>query len=165
MVNKIREEELEKGSPYGYCPKCGAKGISRGKQVDGYDICAKGCCYLSVDAIQSLEDYIVISEKEIWEPIRAKEKAMVKALGKTMGYGQIFQLAQLCWEESLKERGWPSGGEFIIGPCKSTTVSCICVDYKQLEKEGKEKSSKGYLLLKLIKKFTDKNSHCDLCCE
>ena len=36
---------------YGYCPTCGAKGVSRERHPDGSDICASGHTYKSKDAL------------------------------------------------------------------------------------------------------------------
>lgn len=41
------EEEEGKKAPYGYCPECGAKGISREKRPDGNDKCEAGHTYPS----------------------------------------------------------------------------------------------------------------------
>lgn len=38
-------------SGYGYCPKCGAKGKSRERRMDGNDTCVKGHKYPSKDAL------------------------------------------------------------------------------------------------------------------
>jgi len=43
-------EAAKKESPYGYCPKCGAKGHERERRPNGDDICEKGCKYPSKDA-------------------------------------------------------------------------------------------------------------------
>jgi len=39
-------------APYGYCPECGAKGISRERRIDGYDICANRHKYKSKHATE-----------------------------------------------------------------------------------------------------------------
>jgi hypothetical protein len=36
---------------YGYCPTCGARGVSRGRSPDGSDICARGHTYKSKEAL------------------------------------------------------------------------------------------------------------------
>ena len=41
-------------SPYGYCPICGANGISRERRPNGNDRCEKDHIYPSKDAIPSL---------------------------------------------------------------------------------------------------------------
>jgi hypothetical protein len=38
-------------APYGYCPKCGAKGISREKRINGNDRCENDCSYPSATAL------------------------------------------------------------------------------------------------------------------
>jgi hypothetical protein len=37
---------------YGYCPKCGAKGVTRERRPNGYDTCANGHTYPSASATQ-----------------------------------------------------------------------------------------------------------------
>jgi len=37
--------------PYGYCPKCGARGQQRERRPNGDDKCEKGCTYPSRDAL------------------------------------------------------------------------------------------------------------------
>lgn len=54
------------------------------------------------------------------------DKAQVKALGRDIGYGNIMNLASECWREFLEASGHPSGGEFVPGPCKASTVPCDC---------------------------------------
>ncbi len=36
---------------YGYCPKCGAKGLARERRPKGNDRCANGCSYPSKKAV------------------------------------------------------------------------------------------------------------------
>jgi len=43
-----------KKTPYGYCPKCNAKGVFRERRLTGDDICEKGCKYPSRDALPKL---------------------------------------------------------------------------------------------------------------
>ena len=54
------------------------------------------------------------------------EEVAVKHLGDIIGYGRMMQLAEQEWRKALKEQGWPEGGEFVSGPCKSQTVPCGC---------------------------------------
>lgn len=39
-------------TPYGYCPICGAPGLSRERRPDGNDHCTNGCTYPSKDAVR-----------------------------------------------------------------------------------------------------------------
>lgn len=77
----------------------------------------------------------VVCESCIWEneerkqtraQILANEAEAVKELGDTIGYGRMMQLTEQEWRKSLKEQGWPEGGEFVYGPCKAQTVPCEC---------------------------------------
>lgn len=45
-----KESGTSTDAPYGYCPVCGAKGVSRERRPGGYDICANGHTYPSKDA-------------------------------------------------------------------------------------------------------------------
>ena len=38
-------------APYGYCPKCGAKGKARERRLNGNDICENNHIYPSKDAV------------------------------------------------------------------------------------------------------------------
>lgn len=42
---------MEQPALYGYCPKCGAKGVARERRMNGNDNCEKGCTYPSRDAL------------------------------------------------------------------------------------------------------------------
>ena len=50
---RLRKElEVEDNpAPYGYCPNCGARGVSRERRPDGNDRCESGCEYPSRDAV------------------------------------------------------------------------------------------------------------------
>jgi hypothetical protein len=37
-------------APYGYCPACGGKGVSRERRIDGFDKCENGHYYSSKSA-------------------------------------------------------------------------------------------------------------------
>lgn len=41
------DKPLEPDAVYGYCPHCGAKGVSRERRMDGNDTCGNGHCYPS----------------------------------------------------------------------------------------------------------------------
>ncbi len=38
-------------SVYGYCPKCGGKGVTRERRIDGNDTCERGCVYPSCESL------------------------------------------------------------------------------------------------------------------
>lgn len=44
------EDRPTRPAPYGYCPLCGAVGVSRERRPDGDDKCANGHTYKSVKA-------------------------------------------------------------------------------------------------------------------
>lgn len=54
------------------------------------------------------------------------EKEQVRALGAVIGYGNMMHIASVSWGEKLAADGYPSGGEFVIGPCRALVVSCGC---------------------------------------
>ena len=39
-------------APYGYCPKCNAKGVSRERSKNGNTKCSNGHIYLSSEALE-----------------------------------------------------------------------------------------------------------------
>ncbi len=43
--------ERNMSAPYGYCPKCGAKGVQTERRPDGNTTCANGCVYRAKEAI------------------------------------------------------------------------------------------------------------------
>lgn len=49
----------------------------------------------------------------------------VKALGVRIGYGAMMHIASRLWSESLRAKGYPSGGQFISGPCYSTAQKIV----------------------------------------
>jgi hypothetical protein len=57
---------------------------------------------------------------------RDEEKRLVKKIGEVIGYGNMMELASQLWRESLKESGYPVGGEHVVGPCAALTVPCGC---------------------------------------
>lgn len=46
-----KTEDGRRPAPYGYCPKCGAKGVARERRPDGDDVCESGCAYPSRSAL------------------------------------------------------------------------------------------------------------------
>lgn len=46
----LAQPEQEPVAVYGYCPKCGAKGVQRERRPDGNDKCVNGHTYLSSKA-------------------------------------------------------------------------------------------------------------------
>lgn len=49
--------------------------------------------------------------------------AMVEALGSQVGYGALISSASASWREDLARAGYPTGGEFVVGPCMATLTS------------------------------------------
>ena len=72
-------------TPYGFCPICGAPGLSRERRPNGNDHCAKGCTYPSKDAVRA-SDYIPpvnvqiedlkTQLKEAWKEIEQLKKEL-----------------------------------------------------------------------------------------
>lgn len=95
-----------------------------------------GCKYSNDDCpVVNGEVEGIVCESCIWEEedlkhrltqMSSNEAKAVKILGDAIGYGRMMQLAEQEWRKSLEEQGWPVGGEFVSGPCKSMTVPCGC---------------------------------------
>jgi|SRR5690606_38810373 len=59
------------------------------------------------------------------------EEEEVHTLGARIGFGNMMSLASKCWEKVIKAENYPSGGEFVVGPCRAMTTTCVCIDEKQ----------------------------------
>lgn len=83
-----KPEELD--APYGYCPECGKKGVSRERRTDGYDICSEGHKYLSTQALLPVASKIEVC---LFEPTHV------------LSYNSIGNILQLwvCKETSKRE--------------------------------------------------------------
>jgi len=46
-----REDAASAANPYGYCPNCGAPGVTRERRPNGNDECEAGCIYPSANAL------------------------------------------------------------------------------------------------------------------
>lgn len=51
---------------YGFCPECGAPGVSRERRLNGDDICQAGHKYPSASAYGTLERYGAARETKQW---------------------------------------------------------------------------------------------------
>ena len=49
----------------------------------------------------------------------------VEKLAVASGYGAIMQTASCLWRQYLADKGYPKGGEFIAGPCRTTAEMII----------------------------------------
>lgn len=49
----------------------------------------------------------------------------VKALGRRIGFGALMGTASAGWREVAAEKGYPTGGEFVAGPCFSTLTATL----------------------------------------
>jgi uncharacterized membrane protein YccC len=49
----------------------------------------------------------------------------VRLLGRDYGYGALMHTAAYHWREMLSSRGGPVGGEFTVGPCRTTVAAFI----------------------------------------
>lgn len=84
---------------------------------------------ISVNAAEPITEAKPFIDPDLLACIAAKdavEKPIIEALGESMGYGRIMQLAQECWRDMLNEQGWNPGGEFAFGPCVAMTTKCGC---------------------------------------
>lgn len=50
-MNNANTEALRSSAPYGFCPICGANGITRERRPDGNDRCSAGHTYPSRDSV------------------------------------------------------------------------------------------------------------------
>lgn len=55
----------------------------------------------------------------------APEDAEVKIIGSRLGFGALMDAASKLWRDKLAEDGWPEGGEFTVGPCRSTVIDTL----------------------------------------
>lgn len=56
------------------------------------------------------------------DPLHGDE---VAALGERIGFGVLMSSASASWRASIASKGYPSGGEFVSGPCQSTVTSTL----------------------------------------
>jgi len=49
----------------------------------------------------------------------------VKALGERIGFGALMSTASAGWRETLSEKDYPLGGEFVAGPCYATVIKTL----------------------------------------
>ena len=60
-----KEPEQEPVAVYGYCPECGAKGVTRERRPNGNDKCAKGHTYPSNTATHPQRTWVGLTKKEV----------------------------------------------------------------------------------------------------
>jgi hypothetical protein len=65
----------------------------------------------------------------------APEDAEVKAIGERLGFGALMDAASKGWREKLAEEKWPEGGEFMVGPCRSTVERTLRLLDEALKEE------------------------------
>lgn len=53
--------------------------------------------------------------------------AEVKALGERIGFGALMSTASAGWREVLAAKEWPTGGEFVAGPCFGTVQATLAL--------------------------------------
>ena len=99
----------EDDAPYGYCPICGGKGISRERYFNGNDVCQLRHTYKSKNAVRK-----VYTDKD-------REREIIR-IAEIIGYGRLMQIASSSWGKKESTRG----GNFVLGPCESSTVPCGC---------------------------------------
>jgi hypothetical protein len=58
---------------------------------------------------------------------REKQRVREFAQETGIGFGRLMQLGQQLWAEHLANCGYPTGGEFTVGPCAAELVDCQCV--------------------------------------
>lgn len=81
------------------------------------------------------EARILREMREIYRRADAAERPLVTALGDSIGYGRLMQLAEKIWDEKTP------GAAHSVGPCTLMLVPCPHLE------NGR-----------------DKNVHCDWCC-
>ncbi|MCH8178174.1 MAG: hypothetical protein IIA02_00110 [Proteobacteria bacterium] len=85
----------EREAPYGYCPECGAPGVTRERRPDGDDKCSNGHRYPSRSAHASLptqpaaQEYAALicnmSEQEVLAAIRGGNQSVLRSVLMLMG--------------------------------------------------------------------------------
>ena len=83
-----------KFSAYGYCPKCGAEGVTRERRLDGNDMCFNGHTYPSKDAVsQEKKNEVDTVYETFWKPlIEQNGKLNVEQLKKELfDFWQVMQ--------------------------------------------------------------------------
>lgn len=95
----IGREESE-SAPYGFCPKCGARGVARERRYGGNDTCENGCVYSSDDAIiypmQRESSGDTVEDVTIRVPIDGRRKTTKENCGANAPGGGGFQQGNTC---------------------------------------------------------------------
>ena len=93
-------DSKENDTPYGFCPKCGGKGVFRERRFDGNDECENSCRYKSVDAICKDKSIDWKSNYEAIAKIEAAHRAVIEAQN-----SEITELKLLSerWEKVAKK--------------------------------------------------------------
>jgi hypothetical protein len=60
-----------------------------------------------------------------FEAMLNRERAIVRALGDQIGYGNMMSIAEQEWRTKLDAQGM-AGGEHTTGPCAALMVPCPC---------------------------------------
>lgn len=74
-------------------------------------------------ALREAEETLRLVERPAFpDPIHHER---VKALGREIGFGAMMTTASAGWREVVAERGHPTGGEFVAGPCLATVQMAL----------------------------------------
>ena len=74
-------------------------------------------------ALKECVSVMAMQEHPRWpDPLYHEE---VKALGERIGFGALMGTASAGWREASAEKGYPTGGEFVAGPCFSTLTATL----------------------------------------
>lgn len=74
-------------------------------------------------ALEDAEDTLKLVEQPAFlDPVHGDE---IDRLGRRMGFGALMSSASAAWRAYLLSSGYPTGGEFVAGPCLGTVVSTL----------------------------------------
>lgn len=75
------------------------------------------------EVMEALREFMDITESAATPAFRDPDYANeVQALGDRIGYGALISSASASWRESLARDGYPTGGEFVVGPCMAVLL-------------------------------------------
>lgn len=87
-------------------------------------------------ALEEAEELLALVEMPSFPDPRHHDR--VKSLGREIGFGALMSTASAGWREVSEAKGYPSGGEFVAGPCLGSVQRTLRIIRAALSKpEGK----------------------------
>lgn len=83
--------------------------------------------------IEAEETLALVEHPAVPDPVHHEA---VKALGRRIGFGALMSTASAAWREENVRDGYPSGGEFVAGPCLSTVQRALRIARSALSGEA-----------------------------